>query len=558
MIFRFASLMQPSVKTSLAKGRIERYCQKVTIVWCAFFVFNGSTALFTVFFASDAFWSIYNGGISYILMGILFCGELIVRKMTDNKMPKAFPLSGFTAWSRPPETVLCYNGSWQDGDYKTWQDFLEDTASLRRVIEGNGSAKWLLYAADYWYFLTGFTALLQCRKEILLSANVSPAYLAEIRDGGTAFLSDQDFPQERGVLHIPSLLEVPRAYVPPDSPLPPVNADETAIVMYTSGTTGKPKAVFQRLTEFETDNRFILSKWGEEFLKRKLCSTVSPHHIYGLLFSVLLPFTAGVPFRRRRIEYPEEFEKLHDDSYLIVTVPAFLKRAVEGAPLPLRSPWIFTSGGVLSPEIAAKTDRIFGFWPVEVYGSTETSGIAYRQSRNGPEWTPFDDAEISKNDEDCLVVRSPYIKNPTGFVTGDLVDIRADGRFILKGRADSIVKIEEKRISLPEVENRILQSGLVADVCVLAMEDRRQYLAAALVLNERGKERFGADEKIEINRYFSEYLLQFFEHVVLPKKWRYLDALPLDTQGKKKKLEIEALFASYTENPADDGPENCG
>jgi acyl-coenzyme A synthetase/AMP-(fatty) acid ligase len=556
MIFRFATLQDKTIKGSLAEKRVERYCRKVTIVWCVFFVLNGAMAAYTVFFSSDRFWSIYNGGISYILIGIVFAGEFIVRKITDKKMPKAFSLSQFTAASRPAQTVLCYEDVWSAGRYKTWQDFLDDTARLRRVIEAGGSSRWILHAEDCWYFLTALTALLQCQKIVLLTANVSPAYIAEIRTEGTAFFTDQVFnPAEgalAGTLHIGDILknESPAAA---DIPLPAINAGETVIMMYTSGTTGRPKVVQQRLTEFEQDNRFILSRWGEEFLKRKLCSTVSQHHIYGILFSILLPFTAGVPFRRSRIEYPEEFEKLTDESYMIITVPAFLKRAVEvkekdAYPLrrapPMRAPWIFTSGGVLTPDIAEKTNTAFGFWPLEVYGRTETSGIAWRQSKNGLEWTPFDNAEISKTADGCLLIRSPYIKDPAGFATGDLVDILDDGRFLLKGRADSIVKIEEKRISLPEVEMRIMQSGLVADVCVVAMDDRRQYLAAALVLNKAGAGQFNGLEKYEINRYFSEYLLQFFENIVLPKKWRYLDALPVDVQGKKKKLEIQALFAS--------------
>jgi acyl-coenzyme A synthetase/AMP-(fatty) acid ligase len=316
--------------------------------------------------------------------------------------------------------------------------------------------------------------------------------------------------------------------------------------MYTSGSTGKPKAVKQRLTEFENDNRFVLSKWGEEFLQRTLCSTVSPHHIYGLLFSILLPFTAGVPFRRNRIEFPEELEKLSDTQYMIITVPAFLKRAVEIeqlSGLPLKSPWIFTSGGVLDPETARKTRDVFGFWPVEVYGSTETSGIAWRQSVNGLEWTPFDNAQLSKNEDGCLVIRSPYIKDPSGFETADMVEMREDGRFLLKGRFDSVVKIEEKRISLPEVESRILQSGLAADVCVIFLEDKRQYLAAAIVLNDKGKAQFAGLAKHEINTFWKEYLLRYFENIVIPKKWRYLEALPVNTQGKKQKDDIKLLFS---------------
>jgi uncharacterized membrane protein/acyl-CoA synthetase (AMP-forming)/AMP-acid ligase II/3-hydroxymyristoyl/3-hydroxydecanoyl-(acyl carrier protein) dehydratase len=567
MIFRFATMQDKTIIGTLNEKRVAAYCRKVTYVWCGFFVFNGSMAAWTIVSGSDALWSVYNGGISYILIGTLFAGEFMVRKMVQKKMPQSIPLSTFKNNSRPHSIILCYEGAWGDAVYHTWGDFLEGAAELRRRINALDSEKWLLHCEDYWYFLLAFTALLQCKKEILLSANVSPAYIEEIRSaapsGGGApngeaqfaipFLTDHVFPAGEcppNTFHIPSLLETtqktdrPITIQPEEGPA--ITADETSIIMYTSGSTGKPKAVQQRLTEFEADNRFIISQWGEEFLKRKLCSTVSQHHIYGLLFSIFLPFTLGVPFRRTRIEFPEEMEKLSDTEYMIITVPAFLKRAVEkehSSGLNLKSPWIFTSGGALGFETAKKTSEVFGFWPVEVYGSTETSGIAWRQSVNGPEWTVFDNAQISQNRDGCLIIRSPYIKDPAGFETADMVEILKDGRFLLKGRVDSVVKIEEKRISFTEIESRIVQSGLVSDVCVIFLEDKRQYLAAAVVFNNKGKERFDGLEKHEINKFWREYLHQYFENIVIPKKWRYLEALPLDTQGKKKKESIEILFS---------------
>jgi len=552
MIFRFAIMQDRSIRGSLSEKRVESYCRKVTKAWCGFFMVNGSIAAWTIFSGSDVLWSVYNGGISYILIGIFFVGELIIRKMVQKKMPQAVPLSAFTHNSREHSAVMCYEDVYSDARYKTWGDFLEGTVKLRRHIKSINTEKWLLYCEDYWYFLLAFTALLQCKKEILLTANVSPAYLAEIRgqsDGGCVpFLTGQDFPEEKNTFTISTLLNAPLpSNTQRDAEIPPIAADETSIIMYTSGSTGKPKAVKQRLTEFENDNRFILSKWGQEFLKRKLCSTVSPHHIYGLLFSILLPFTSGVPFRRKRIEFPEELEKLSDTEYMIITVPAFLKRAVEienHSVLYLKSPWIFTSGGAVDPETAKKTSELIGFWPLEVYGSTETSGIAWRQSFNGLEWTPFDNASLSKNSDGCLVIRSPYIKDPAGFETADMVEMLEDGRFLLKGRIDSVVKIEEKRISLPEIESRILQSGLADEACVISMKDRRrQYLAAALVLNSKGKEQFTGLEKNEINKFWRTYLLQYFENTVIPKKWRYLEKLPADPQGKKKKEDIELLFS---------------
>ena len=95
---------------------------------------------------------------------------------------------------------------------------------------------------------------------------------------------------------------------------------------------------------------------------------------------------------------------------------------------------------------------------------------------------------------------------------------------------------------MTEVENRILDSGLVSDVKVIAMEDRRQYLAAAIELNAQGNAKFADCKKLEINKFFHKYLMQYFENVVIPKKWRFLDKLPTDVQGKKHKEDIKALF----------------
>ena len=551
MIYRFAVLQDKSIPSSPGENRISKYCRKVTIVWVTFFVFNGSIAALTIFSGSDVLWSIYNGGVSYILIGLLFAGEFIVRKSVQKTIPKAVPITAFRKKSRDVSAVLCYEGVFSDGVHKTWGDFLEGTAVLRRHIESTESERWLLYCEDTWLFLLTFTSLIQCRKEVLLTANSSPAYIEEIR-GGAPFLTDRVFPEtfslanngSKNIFLIPELL-VANAGIETGAEVPVINGNATSIIMFTSGSTGKPKAVKQRLTELESDNRFVLSKWGDEFVNRKLCSTVNHHHIYGLLFSILLPFTIGIPFRRKAIQFPEELEKFSDTEYMIITVPAFLKRAVEietPSRLRLKSPWIFTSGGVLDPGTAKKTCEVFGFWPLEVYGSTETSGIAWRQSDKGPEWTVFDNAQISSNDEGCLVVRSPYIKDPAGFETADMVEILDSGRFLLKGRIDSVVKIEEKRISFTEVECRILETGLVSDVCVIALEGKRQYLAAALVFNDKGRAKFDGLGKHEINSFWREHLLQFFENMIIPKKWRYMYTLPTNAQGKKMKDDIKALF----------------
>ena len=543
IIFRFATLQDKSILGSPFKGRVEAYCKKVTLVWLCFFALNSAAAVWTAFWASERVWAVYNGGVSYIIMGLIFAIEFIVRKRVNKKMGAYIPITQFKADSRADDYVLCYEDTWSKGVYKTWLDFLTDTARMRKVVEETDAAEFILHCNDYWHFLVTFVALLQCKKQIMLTANITPEFIKEMRKPGYQFWTDAENVPDS--LFIPTALQnAPQVTEAEIRTAPQIVADETRIHMFTSGSTGKPKDVIQRMTEFNEDNAFVFSKWGNEFQKRKLVATVSQHHIYGFLFTIALPFAAGVPFRRKRIEIPNEFEKLTDERYMIIAVPAFLKRTNEAEEkLPLNDCFIFTSGGVLFPEVAKKTNEVFGFWPVEVYGSTETSGIAYRQSKNGLEWTPFDNAQIWKNEDGCLVIKSPYIKDPAGFATADLVDIHPDGRFIMKGRSDSIVKIEEKRVSLTEVENRLLQTGLVRDVCVVAMNDRRQYLAAAIAFNDEGKKKFEGAKKFDINMFFHDFLMDFFENVVIPKKWRFLDALPSDLQGKHKKLEIQALFA---------------
>lgn len=551
IIFRFACIGDKSVKGSSFENQVNEYCRKVTIVWCSFFVLNGSISAFTALHdfgaeeLNDRIWSVYNGGISYILMGLLFTVEFIVRKMVDKKMIKAFSFTKFKADSRKDDCILCYEDKWSDGKYKTWKDFLADSAKMRAFISKNPNDDWILHCEDYWYFLCTFVALLQCKKRILLTQNISESFIAEIKTSGVEFLTDQNVP---GSTSIPELIENTCA---PDEKyvrdVPVLDSDETRILMYTSGSTGKPKAVPQRMTEFEADNAFIISKWAEEFTSRKLVTTVSQHHIYGFLFGSSLPFTLGVPFRRTRITYPEEFEKLDDEKYIIIATPAFLKRTIEiEEKLSLRDPWIFTSGGACTPEVASRTEQVFGFCPLEVYGSTETSGIAYRQqNKDGLKFTPFANAKLWLGDDGCLRIISPYIKDPAGFATADLAEFFDDGRFLLKGRSDSIAKIEEKRISMTEVENRLLESGMVSDVKVVALQnDVRQYLAAAVVLNAQGRQKFADTEKYLINRWFHDYLMQFFENVVVPKKWRFVDSLPVDVQGKKHKDEIIAMFTN--------------
>lgn len=56
------------------------YTRRVTQVWCVFFVFNGALALVTALWMSNRAWALYNGLIAYVLIGVLFSAEWLVRR----------------------------------------------------------------------------------------------------------------------------------------------------------------------------------------------------------------------------------------------------------------------------------------------------------------------------------------------------------------------------------------------------------------------------------------------------------------------------------------------
>ncbi|TCS35558.1 putative membrane protein [Paucimonas lemoignei] len=85
-VFGYSLISPPSLIERLARMQdpdlppyAVSYTYRVTQAWCVFFLINGAIALGTALWASPAVWSLYNGVISYVLMGCLFGGEYLVR-----------------------------------------------------------------------------------------------------------------------------------------------------------------------------------------------------------------------------------------------------------------------------------------------------------------------------------------------------------------------------------------------------------------------------------------------------------------------------------------------
>ena len=327
--------------------------------------------------------------------------------------------------------------------------------------------------------------------------------------------------------------------------------DFPALVVHTSGSTGAPSAIRKRFSQLDSEISALEAAFGALVGDATVLSTVSHHHIYGLLFRVLWPLLAGRPVEAARHEFPETLApRLFAGPCLLLASPAHLKRLPEhldwqGA-AQLRA--VFSSGGMLEGEASLHARSLLGHSPIEVYGSSETGGVAWRQRTPGAgeDWTPFPGVEWRADADGLLELTS----GPAGGWQrlADRVEGTAGGRFVLRGRADRIVKIEEKRISLDAIEAALCATGLVREARVLACLDAgaRQSLAAFVVPAETGQALLDAGGKNALSARLRTGLADSTHAVALPRRWRFLARLPVNAQGKTTQADLLALLAADT------------
>jgi 3-hydroxymyristoyl/3-hydroxydecanoyl-(acyl carrier protein) dehydratase len=191
--------------------------------------------------------------------------------------------------------------------------------------------------------------------------------------------------------------------------------------------------------------------------------------------------------------------------------------------------------------------------PFEVYGSTETGGVAVRQQCVGADaWRPLPGVALGIDpDSGCLAVASPFVSvgEPQGdgrarFVTGDRAELAADGSFALGGRADRVVKVGEKRLSLPDMEQCLLRHASVAEATLLALEKpgAETRVAAVVAPSPEAWDGIASEGRRALAKALTEHLAPDFERVLLPRAWRFVAALPRNSQGKLPAAALRGLF----------------
>ncbi|MDZ5432400.1 AMP-binding protein [Pseudomonas fluorescens] len=323
-----------------------------------------------------------------------------------------------------------------------------------------------------------------------------------------------------------------------------LDLDHCSLSLCTSGSSGEPKRIEKSLRQLANEIQALEQLWGANLGPACIIGSVATQHIYGLLFRVLWPLCAGRPFVRKQLAFPEDLQRasrLHP-AFAWVASPALLKRMGDNLDWPALSAvrQVFSSGGALPGEAAQSLHERLHQWPTEIFGSSETGGIAWRQGHDL--WQPFADVALRQDKDGALLITSPYL--PPGHVehTADAARIEPDGRFELLGRLDRIVKLEEKRISLPMLEQALTSHDWVGEARLGVVQENRASLGALLVLSDAGLHALRNQGRRSVTEALRQHLSQHCEALALPRRWRLLRQLPLNAQGKLPQADVEALL----------------
>jgi acyl-coenzyme A synthetase/AMP-(fatty) acid ligase len=458
-------------------------------------------------------------------------------------MPAAFiPLSRLLATGRPEGARVCTDG---DRDL-TWSDFARRAGAIARALSRHHERRWLIHCEQPFNFAAALLAVLHSGKRAAVAPGFQPGMVEQLRPAFDAIVGENSFSEINLSALAPAAFDfaalAPRAAM---------------IDLFTSGSSGEPKRVEKSLAQLEAEARVLESCWGEALGQATMVATVPHHHIYGILFRLVWPLSAGRPFDAALCTDPA---LLHErlaraGEAAIVSSPAHLARLPELIALESLRPatrLIFSSGGPLPAAAALEFKRRLGAAPIEVYGSTETGGVAWRaqsEAKDGAAWTPFPGMAIDVDAEGALRLRSPYLPEGERLTMGDAVELLADGRFHLKGRLDRVAKIEGKRVSLPELEQGLRRHPWVLDAAVVPLAGRKEKLGAIVVLREPARLREQGRQRLVAA--LRECLLERFDRVVVPRHWRFAERLPTDERGK---LTAQALAALFLQKGRSDDP----
>jgi len=309
--------------------------------------------------------------------------------------------------------------------------------------------------------------------------------------------------------------------------------------LFTGGSTGAPRMWTKTVRNLFAETVSIIANYGVT-PEDRLVATVSPNHIYGLLYAVLTPLVASAAVAPETPSFPAEIESAVRDNgaSILISVPAHY-RALNGHPFASISLRLaFSSAGMLAAEDAESFSAQTGVGVAEIYGSTETGGIAGRVRADGQsDYRPYAGIDI-KIEAERLKVRSDYLSpelllDEEGyFMVGDRARATVGNQFELLGRVDGIVKVGGKRVDLEAVRESLKRQPGITDALAISLPVGKGLENLVVAVVE------GRPETVDL----TSLRLDDLETCARPSRIKVVEKIPVTEAGKYDRKTIEALF----------------
>jgi len=449
-------------------------------------------------------------------------------------MKRTLPLAQWLNSPRPDDTPVAWHGDrvWTLGELRY------DVATLLSKLQGWQGERWALCFDNSYLFIVALLATLHAGKTPVMPGHSRVSLLEHQKHLFDGLLSDTplDFTLPTAVV-----VSTHRAS---DVSLTFADISETACIeLFTSGSTGQPRRVVKPVVCLDREAALLAQRFGERLAGCRIVASVVPQHLYGLTFRIFLPMSLSLPLSAAMIYYAEQLAAIAPGHrYAFISSPAFLKRLDHQlAPPPVEL--IVSAGGKLPWCDVEHTSSWLGVWPDEIYGSTETGILAWRHRRQDTcGWLPFPGVVLSERDGLVRAV-SPLIPDPQGIELDDMLSFDEQGLFSIGARRGRVVKIEEKRISLQEVEQRVLELDGVIDAAALPVHrNGRQGIGVLLVLEENARLAWRQHGGKAIELAWRRALIPWLEPVAVPRYWRVLDEIPVNSMNKRVMTQLEEFF----------------
>lgn len=479
-------------------------------------------------------------------------------------------------------SVLGFTGDHVTVTHTLWKQRVRAWQTHLQLIEDSSV---ILYHDDLYEFAAALCALWRLGKSVILPPNtldstlLSALSLSNTLIGSYTASTQRTLNDKHNTIFIASPATTPVTTTAnttatnitdnnEDTAIHSNKMGDDALVVFTSGSSGQPKPIHKTFLELELELASVNSIVSAHYQHAIVTGSVSHQHIYGFMFKCLYPLTHGYPVFFKTLQFNEQ---LIDASQLLnltnctqllyVTSPAHLDNLADnlrhriGSSSSLHG-WTpdvsiqsLSAGAPLLARSARQAQQVLGHEPLEIYGSSETGAIAWRQQLQHTDWSTFPSITLSASPDNTLCVQrdNSHTENITD--TRDLFTInRMSDRqcFTLHGRVDDIVKIAGKRMSLQQIEAALMRLTYVQQCRCIQLPAKNNRLGAVIQLSSVGRQLLIDQGKLHLNRLLSDSLKDSVEAVAHPRYWRYLPSIPTDSQGKHSQSALKALFEAST------------